>query len=73
MRAKQDLFISYHAPDREDVKSVRQLLKARGISSFIDREHLVAGLPWHQAIEQALKSVSVVAVFLGPRRLGLCH
>ena len=71
MQAKHDLFISYHTKDRNAVTSVRQVLKARGISSFIDREHLVAGLPWPQALEQSLKSVSAVAVFLGPRGLGL--
>jgi formylglycine-generating enzyme required for sulfatase activity len=71
MQAKHDLFISYHTPDRDAVTSVRQVLKARGISSFIDREHLVAGLPWPQALEQSLKGVSAVAVFLGPRGLGL--
>ena len=66
-----DLFISYHWPDREAVSTVRELLKARGISSFLDREQLVAGLPWPQALEEALKDVRAVAVFLGRDGLGL--
>ncbi len=66
-----DLFISYHWPDRKVVESVRELLKARGITSFLDREHLVAGLPWPQALENALQSAGAVAVFLGPHGMGL--
>jgi hypothetical protein len=66
-----DLFISYHRPDREVVESVRELLKARGITSFLDREHLVAGLPWPQALETALQSAGAIAVFLGPHGMGL--
>jgi hypothetical protein len=71
MQAKQDLFISYHSPDHDTVSSIQKVLKARGISSFVDRQHLMPGLPWPQALEQALKNVSAVAVFLGPRGLGL--
>jgi formylglycine-generating enzyme required for sulfatase activity len=66
-----DLFISYHSPDREAVSTVRELLKARGIESFLDREQLVAGRPWPQALEEALKNVRAVAVFLGHNGLGL--
>lgn len=64
------LFLSYHSPDREAVQTVRQLLEARGIATFLDREDLVPGLPWPQALEEALGSVRAVAVFLGPHGLG---
>jgi formylglycine-generating enzyme required for sulfatase activity len=66
-----DIFLSYHSPDRESVHTVRQLLEARGIATFFDREDLVAGLPWPHALEDALRSVRAVAVFLGPNGLGL--
>ena len=64
-----DLFLSYHGDDREAVHSVQQLLEARGISTFLDRDNLVRGLPWPQALEQALRSCRAVAVFLG-REIG---
>ncbi|MFQ5793681.1 MAG: TIR domain-containing protein [Candidatus Bipolaricaulia bacterium] len=66
-----DLFLSYHSPDRKSIQTVRQLLEARGIATFLDRENLVAGLPWPQALEEALRSARAVAVFLGPHDLGL--
>src|SRR5262245_52270109 len=65
-----DLFLSYHGPDRDAVRTVQQLLEARGIRTFLDRDHLVAGLPWPQALETALRSVRAVAVFLGRAELG---
>src|ERR671919_286236 len=66
-----DIFLSYHSPDRGSVHTVRQLLEARRIATFFDREDLVAGLPWPHALEDALRSVRAVAVFLGPDGLGL--
>jgi WD40 repeat protein len=66
-----DLFLSYYGPDRETVRTVQQLLEARGARTFLDRDHLVAGLPWPQALERALGSVRAVAVFLSGSDLGL--
>jgi TIR domain/WD domain, G-beta repeat len=66
-----DLFLSYHSPDHGSVHIIRQLLEARGIATFLDRENLVAGLPWPHALEEALGRVRAVAVFLGPDGLGL--
>ena len=47
----------------------RRLLLARGITTFLDRDNLVTGLPWRQALEQALRGARAVAVFIG-RQLG---
>jgi hypothetical protein len=65
-----DLFVSYHSPDREAVLAIRHALSERGITTFLDREHLIAGMPWPQALENGLTDVSAVAVFLGPHGLG---
>src|SRR5262249_49725639 len=64
-----DLFLSYHGPDRDAVRTVQQLVQARGLTAFLDRDSLVRGLPWPQALEDRLKSCRGVAVFLG-RELG---
>jgi KaiC/GvpD/RAD55 family RecA-like ATPase len=64
------LYLSYHSPDREAVQMVQRLLEARGITTFMDRKDLTPGLPWPQALEDALRSVNAVAVFLGPHGLG---
>src|SRR5687767_385787 len=65
-----DLFLSYHGPDRDAVRAVQRLVQARGVSTFLDRDSLVRGLPWPEALEDALRSCQGVAVFLG-RELGV--
>jgi hypothetical protein len=59
------LFLSYSSADRIPVIAVQKLLQARGINTFLDRDNLVSGLPWPQALEQALRAVNGGAVFIG--------
>src|SRR6516164_8645416 len=59
------LFLSYSSADRTSVIAVQKLLQGRGINTFLDRSNLVSGLPWPQALEQALRAVNGVAVFIG--------
>jgi TIR domain len=63
------LFISYNSIDRISVVAVQKLLQARGINTFLDHDNLVSGLAWPQALEQTLRAVDGVAVFIG-RELG---
>jgi hypothetical protein len=46
------------------------VLRARGAPSFLDRDALVAGVPCSQSLEDALRSVRAVAVFIGPNGFG---
>src|ERR1700730_16593419 len=57
------LFLSYSSADRTSVLAFQKLLQARGITTFLDRDNLVSGLAWPQALEQALRAVDGVAVF----------
>ena len=59
------LFISYNSIDRISVIAVQKLLQARGITTFLDRDNLVPDLAWPQALEQTLRAVDGVAVFIG--------
>ena len=63
------LFLSFNSADRTSVIAVQKLLKARGVTTFLDRDNLVSVLAWPQALEQALRAVDGVAVFIG-RELG---
>jgi WD40 repeat protein len=63
------LFLSYNSSDRPMVVAVKKLLVARGITTFLDRDQLVPGMPWPPALEEALRGVRAVAVFIG-RELG---
>ena len=66
-----EVFLSYHSPDRATLLAIRELLATRGISTFLDRDNLVAGMPWPQALEQGLGQAKAVAVFLGAHGIGL--
>jgi len=67
----RDLFLSYSRADTAAVTAIRAILEARGVSTFFDREQLLAGMPWPQALEQGLRAARGVAVFIGPEGLGL--
>jgi hypothetical protein len=64
-RRELQLFLSYNSADRTSVVAVQKLLEARGITTFLDRDNLVAGLLWPHALEQGLRRVRGVAVFIG--------
>ncbi len=66
-----DLFLSYSRADTKEVQAIRDILQVRGIRTFFDREQLLAGMPWPQALEHGLRKAKGVAVFIGPSGLGL--
>jgi hypothetical protein len=66
-----EVFLSYHSPDRAALLKIRELLATRGIGTFLDRDNLLAGMPWPQALERALGQARAVAVFLGAHGVGL--
>ncbi len=63
------IFLSYNRTDGQAVVDVQKLLEARSITTFLDRNKLVPGLSWPQALEEGLRRVRGVAVFIG-RELG---
>src|SRR5271170_825438 len=65
----RSLFLSYNSADRSAVVAVQRLLEARGITTFLDRDQLIPGLPWPEALEEGLRGACAIAVFLG-RDLG---
>jgi hypothetical protein len=65
-----DLFLSYNTRDREPVLRVQEALRARGIATFLDCQHLIVGLNWRDEIEAALTKVNSVAVFIGSEGFG---
>jgi WD40 repeat protein len=66
-----EVFLSYHSPDRAALLRIRELLATRGVGTFLDRDNLIAGMPWPQALERALGQARAVAVFLGAHGVGL--
>jgi formylglycine-generating enzyme required for sulfatase activity len=67
---RYDVFVSYHWQDHEDVETLAQALRDRGLSVFLDRWYLVPGRPWPQALEETLSTCRAVAFVLGPNGMG---
>src|SRR5919108_6500812 len=59
------LFLSYSSRDRDKVRAVHRYLSERSVTTFFDQQNLRAGQNWPQALEQALRDSSAVAVFVG--------
>jgi len=68
--SKHDVFLSYNKADKPAVDEIaRQLVKA-GIQPWLDEWNLIPGESWQEAIEVALDSCAICAVFVGPSGTG---
>lgn len=65
-----DVFLSYHWRDHDAAERLAHALDTRGLRVFFDRWYLRLGLPWPQALEQALERCQAVAVCVGPEGMG---
>jgi hypothetical protein len=59
------VFLSYSRVDKVSVEKIARKLQENGIDPWLDQWNLIPGEPWQPAIEEALKKVSAVAVFIG--------
>lgn len=70
------VFLSYARPDAETVQTVHQMLRASGVTVWMDVENLRGGAEWRCAIKKALRSSQLVLVFLSKQivaREGYLH
>lgn len=65
-----DVFLSCHWRDHDAAERLAHALDTRGLRVFFDRWYLRLGLPWPQALEQALERCHAVAVCVGPEGMG---
>lgn len=61
-----DVFLCYSSEDREQVESIANRLKERGILPWLDVWQMQPGTRWITELEKQLKSVKSAAVFVGP-------
>jgi tetratricopeptide (TPR) repeat protein len=63
------VFLSHNGADRPAVDALAHRLRREGIEPWLDVNQLVPGVPWMEAIEQALDQSDSCAVFIGPSGL----
>lgn len=62
-----DVFLSHSSADRAAVGVIAQRLRDQsGLRPFLDRWHLVPGVPWQAELADALRESAAAAVFIGP-------
>jgi hypothetical protein len=65
-----DVFVSYSRADGRHAAEIDSVLRDKGLTTFLDRGKLAAGLPWVRALEQAIEAARAMIVLIGPRGLG---
>jgi WD40 repeat protein len=68
--APYDVFLSYHWRDHDAAERLARTLDTRELRVFLDRWYLTPGLPWPQALEQALERCRAVVICVGPEGMG---
>jgi len=63
-----DVFLSYHWPDRDAVRSIAQQLRNRGLRPWMDERQLRPGIAWQPELEEIIARVPAAAVVIGARR-----
>lgn len=63
-----DIFISYSRQDQNFVESIVQVLRARGLNVFFDKD-IGLGESWPTALQEAMKSSRVTVIFVTPSYL----
>ncbi|MBI1279437.1 MAG: TIR domain-containing protein [Anaerolineaceae bacterium] len=61
---KNDVFISYSSKDRPFAQKLAKALEQQGISVWIDRDDIRAGIKWSSAIQEGLDLSSVIIVII---------
>jgi hypothetical protein len=69
-----DVFLSHNSQDKPAVEALaRRLVAEAGLRPYLDKWHLVPGVPWQPEIEKSLEESTTAAVFFGPGGPGPWH
>jgi GTPase SAR1 family protein len=66
--AEYDVFLSYHWPDKDAVRSIAQQLKNRGLRPWMDERQLRPGSAWLPDLEEIIQRVPAAALIIGAKR-----
>jgi hypothetical protein len=65
------VFLSYSSGDRALILEIQSFLQGRQIATFLDRNDLLPGRQWIDALQTAIDRASAVVVFVGSDGLGV--
>lgn len=65
-----DVFLCHNSDDKPTVQELAERLKMLGILPWLDIWELRPGMIWQRLLEEQIKNIKSVAVFVGPAGLG---
>jgi hypothetical protein len=65
-----DVFLAHNSKDKPFVAKVADHLRRRGIKPWFDKEQIAPGCRFQKCIQNAIRNVSVAAVFIGQHGVG---
>jgi HD superfamily phosphohydrolase len=65
-----DVFLCHNSKDKAEVKRIGVLLKKKGISPWLDEWELPPGSRWQKVLQEQIKNIKSVAVFIGADGVG---
>ena len=67
---KISVFLSHNSDDKPSVEVIaKKLEKEKDIDPWLDKWNLIPGVPWQEALEEALRNSDVCVVFFGPSEI----
>lgn len=65
-----NVFLCHNSKDKPAVRQLNMVLKANGISTWLDEEQLPPGRAWQEILETQIQSIGAVAVIVGGSKFG---
>lgn len=65
-----EVFMCHNSQDKPQVKEIAAKLKEKGIRPWLDEWELRPGFPWQRVLEEQIKHIRSVAVFIGNSGVG---
>jgi TIR domain len=65
-----DVFLCHNSDDKPSVRLLYEGLRDRGVTPWLDEEHLRPGQPWQRELEATIPRIKTAAVVVGPHGRG---
>jgi hypothetical protein len=67
---KFDVFLAHNSEDKPQIEAIAKELKRRELKPWLDKEQIPPGRWFQDVIQEAIRVVKSVAIFIGPHGLG---
>ena len=65
-----DVFLCHNSEDKPEVRKIADALEKQNIKTWLDQRNLRPGTIWLDEIQQQIKQIRTVAVFIGKSGVG---